>query len=84
MSEPGQINWAYIFARFAEARNWTPDQVGELTLRQVKILAMKIDGLDGVESIGRVFVTGAARKFMEPARKKAISNLIEGKRWEAQ
>jgi len=41
---------------------------------------MKIDGLDGVEWLGRELSTKAGRKSIQPAIDRAVENLKRGRR----
>lgn len=75
---------------FAEARNWGPEIVGNLTFRQLKIYCMKLKGIDGVEYLGDVMNVNPRRKkdprkkLIQPLLEKAVKNLISGKRWDSQ
>lgn len=66
---------------------WTPDQIGRLTLRQIRILMMDEETVKKVgelPDLKQEMRTKAGKKWQESIRQKqagAVANLMEGKPW---
>lgn len=83
--EHKRIPWDVIFSDFAEKYSWTPEQVLNLTLRQVRVLRSQRSELiresDRPQTIEDVS-TKAGREFVESKIELAVQNLMEGRRWD--
>lgn len=66
---------------------WTPDQIGRLTLRQIRILMMDEETVKKVgelPDLKQEMRTKAGKKWQESIRQKqagAVANLMEGNPW---
>lgn len=80
-----------IFHHFAEARNWLPEQVLELTLRQLGLFLKRRDLVQHESDQPQLGddepTTKAGRKFLAKLLEKtelAQQNLMEGRRWDVR
>lgn len=67
----------------AEARNWPPNVVSELTIRQIRIYLAEEQYVKGMDLKSNAEIVHAQRMFKN-LREQAIKNLKAGKRWDAE
>jgi hypothetical protein len=67
--------------------HWTPEQIGRLTTRQIRVLLMDEESVKKVGELPDLKTemnSKAGRKWLEMTRQKqagAVANLMEGKLW---
>lgn len=76
-----------IFWRFATHRNWTREQVLGMTIRDLIIYGMNEDEAKSFgtpEEIGETCVSGVGKRLYAERVRKAVDNLLAGRRWDAR
>lgn len=76
-----------IYRKLAVERNWTPQQIERLTLRQLSIYLQDQKRFEQRKQSADMLKhaqTKAGKQRLEFFVKSAVDNLLEGRRWDAR